>query len=92
MTTKEDANDINKIKADLDALREDLAALSSSMSAAAANQGREASERLHDTVAEGRERAQKMADDAGRHIEDNPWASVAIAFGLGVLIGKILDR
>lgn len=77
--------DIDLLRADLDALRKDLASLVST---------------LKDNVSGGAETfardlqttGQDQLRSAGRMIEEQPLMSVAIAFALGLVVGRLRDR
>ena len=51
-----------------------------------------ASEGLSDAAGEVQRRGRKSLDAVEHQIEDRPLISVLVAFGLGVLFGKFLDR
>jgi ElaB/YqjD/DUF883 family membrane-anchored ribosome-binding protein len=48
--------------------------------------------RLTELEQEAFERAQQMADATEGYVRDNPWQSVGIAAGVGLLIGLLLSR
>jgi ElaB/YqjD/DUF883 family membrane-anchored ribosome-binding protein len=52
----------------------------------------QARKRLEELEADLAARAKAAADDAGRYVKDNPWQSIGIAAGVGVVIGLILAR
>jgi len=89
-------DEIKALKEDLAGLRKDMQALVKTVSDDARSRGRE-------TVNKARAEAGRYADEAlsrGRdgmaaiesHIEERPFTSVLMAFGIGLVIGKILDR
>jgi len=41
---------------------------------------------------EAREQADEWVADLGEHIEQRPFGSVLMAFGVGFVVGKLLDR
>jgi ElaB/YqjD/DUF883 family membrane-anchored ribosome-binding protein len=80
------------IEEDIAALREDLKALSSNVAGLAKEKGeslRAGLESQADRVAaSGREAAETVQDA----VRERPMTSVFVAFGVGVLIGHLLDR
>lgn len=88
--------DIAQLRKDLEAIRGDIGALSDSLrsaTGAAANSARkqvaEGAARVGETVRESAHAAQAATE---RSIADHPMASVAMAFGIGMVIGRLLDR
>ncbi len=96
MTTRNLESEFDTVKTDLAKLREDISKLSNALRDVT-------SETVHDQVAQLRGRFDTIAGDAKQHgrqalddltdrIEERPLASILIAFGVGVLFGRILDR
>jgi ElaB/YqjD/DUF883 family membrane-anchored ribosome-binding protein len=92
--------DLDAIVADLATLRSDFAALVSQMQSAALNGTNDAADstlgqlgerasRLYDRVAEQGERSVKAV---GRHVEERPVISLLIAFGVGFIASRLLNR
>ncbi len=52
----------------------------------------QARSRVTELEQEARRRAQEMADVTEGYMRDNPWQSVGIAAGVGLLIGLLLSR
>lgn len=48
--------------------------------------------RLNELEEEARRRAQEMANATEAYVRDNPWQSVGIAAGVGLLLGLLLSR
>ena len=108
MNTKAIANDdtrseVEQLKNDLKAVREDLATLGKDVVSATKTSVHSASEAARE---EARKRLGQLGDawdgakdtgraakhDVERQIEQHPLAAVAIALGVGLVIGKLLDR
>ena len=51
-----------------------------------------ARERLEALETEVRERATAAAGEADRFVHDNPWQMIAVAAGVGALVGILLGR
>ena len=58
----------------------------------AAAGGKAAYETVKDQASKAREQTVRAAEAVGEEIEARPLTSVAIAFGLGFLVGKLLER
>lgn len=48
--------------------------------------------RLNEVEEEALRRAQQMANATEAYVRDNPWQSVGVAAGVGLLIGLLLSR
>src|SRR5262245_1012144 len=53
---------------------------------------RQAKVRLSEVEAEALKRAREVADAADEYVRENPWQSVGIAAGVGLLLGLLLSR
>lgn len=95
--------DVDQIRSDLDALRTDLAQLLKTSKSAASNRASEAKAYATDEIeglaarvrelteeakAEGRARLSDFED----RVHERPLTSLAAAFGIGLIVGKLLDR
>ncbi len=87
-TTKETAN----LRDDLDALRKDVSKLTDDVRGIASERVSAARDRARDTAYRARDRGEAVASEVGHRIEERPLTSVAVAFGVGMLIGRLLDR
>ncbi|EKV30527.1 hypothetical protein C882_4486 [Caenispirillum salinarum AK4] len=96
-------SDVDRLKSDMDALRKDFAALTESLKDVSTARGRSYAERARATADDYQHRAQATAEEyqararagleqAQATIEERPMTSVLVAFGIGLLLGKILDR
>jgi len=86
------AGSAKSIEDDLAALREDLKALSASVAGLAKEKGGELRAELgaqaDKAMATGRQATENVQDA----VRERPMTSVFVAFGVGVLIGHLLDR
>ncbi|AFJ03183.1 hypothetical protein Q7C_2044 [Methylophaga frappieri] len=81
-----------ELQKQLNALREDFAGLTNTlkqMSSAYAEQGQT---KVKETAEKAQEQVKQSYSRVQGEVEANPMSSVAIAFGIGLVIGKILDR
>lgn len=53
---------------------------------------RNAKERLADAHAEGLEDLRALAGNTELYVRDNPWQSLALAAGAGIVLGVLLSR
>ncbi len=53
---------------------------------------RQAKERLSAIEEEALRRAREVADAADEYVRENPWQSVGIAAGIGLVVGLLLAR
>ncbi|MBL8264945.1 DUF883 family protein [Steroidobacter sp.] len=53
---------------------------------------RQAKERLSEVEEEALRRAREIADAADEYVRENPWQSVGIAAGIGLVLGLLLAR
>ncbi|MBX3351723.1 MAG: DUF883 family protein [Phycisphaeraceae bacterium] len=99
----ETRSEIEQLRDDLRAVREDLAALGKdvvsatktgvhSASAAARDEARKRLEQLGEAWDDAKDTGRAAKRDVEHHIEEHPFAAVMIALGVGVVIGKLLDR
>ena len=99
--------ELDTLKAGLDTLRKDISALVSSFGDAATDEVKTRGRRARAAVGRVTDRAGEAWDDAtsgasrrGREgvaalehqIDERPFVSVLVAFGIGVVIGKLINR
>lgn len=96
MATRDHAKEIDDVRADLDALRKDIGKLSDSLSSnlagSAAQVAENARARAGEAVSAASDKARSGAEFVGQKVEERPVTSMAVAFGAGLLIGKLLKR
>lgn len=84
--------DIHEIKSDVDSLKSDLRSLTDSLKRQAESQARAGYAKAREAGDKVRHQAQQGAAMVEDQIEERPLISVLTAFGVGFLIGKLLDR
>ncbi len=87
-TTTDLAADIDKLKGDLEALRRDVASIARGIKDLGAARSNEALEEISERARASLAAAEELV---GRELEERPIASLLTAFGIGFLIGKLLD-
>lgn len=96
-------NELDALRADMAKLRGDLSGLSDAMKEAGLRRVEGAQETLAELAAAlrdevqgalgvARDRSKKSVEAVEHTIEEKPFLSLLTAFGVGVLLGKLLDR
>ena len=96
MTSHDVEGEFGAVKDDLAKLRADIANLSAALKDLTSETVHEQLDSLkgridratHDARDQGRQALDNLAD----HIEERPVSSVLIAFGVGILLGRLFDR
>lgn len=96
MTQKSDSIQLDDVKEDLHALRKDVDKLLRALGSDAESLGREAFDearkRVKELASTARQRGREGVSAAETQIEQNPFTSIATAFGIGLVIGRLLNR
>lgn len=96
MTSRNIEGEFDTVKEDLAKLRADLANLSTALKDATSDtvqdQIAQIRGRIDDLTGEAKIQGRQTLDDLTTRIEEKPLASVLVAFGVGLLIGRLLDR
>ena len=101
MEAKTENDEIDALKEDIARLRDDIAKLAASVLGAASDtlddarakvdsKGQEARDEFMGKVDEGLDHGRQFLDDIDTRVTRHPVGSVLIAFGIGLLIAKIL--
>lgn len=96
-------DDIAALKDDLATLREDISKLTADLRGlagsaagtarrAASEEGARLREEVEDALRSALGRGGKVVEDASAQIEQRPLLSVLVAFAIGFILGRILDR
>jgi ElaB/YqjD/DUF883 family membrane-anchored ribosome-binding protein len=84
--------EVAKLRKDMDQIRGDLGTLTEALKAAGVEQGQAAVNRARQAGGQARREADAWKAKADREIEEHPLTSVLMSFGIGFLIGMLLDR
>lgn len=84
--------DNEALKKDIEQLRNDLSALAKSYKAAGERQAEAGLDSARGKYYELRDEASRRTQDVGSEIEARPFTSVMAAFGIGLVLGKLLGR
>ncbi len=103
MAKEEYQNELEALKTDVAQLRNDMGELMDSFRKMGQERVNEAKskatseverlrEQLNQAYAKARQEGREVYDTAHHRLEEHPLTSVGLAFGLGLLIGKILSK
>jgi ElaB/YqjD/DUF883 family membrane-anchored ribosome-binding protein len=96
MTARNIDGEFDNVKDDLTKLRNDIANLSNALKDVTSDTVNEQialiRHRIDGITGDAKQHGRATLDDLTVRIEERPLASVLIAFGVGLLIGRILDR
>lgn len=84
--------ELAKLREDIEQLRADMGSLVESLKAAGIGQGRDALNRARQTGESLKSEAEELQRRAEAQISERPITSALTSFGLGFLIGMLLDR
>jgi ElaB/YqjD/DUF883 family membrane-anchored ribosome-binding protein len=88
--------DVDAIKADLDALRKDISSVLETIKGTAKNRAETEIEALQKRINQIASDVQTSGRDSLRAVEgqigDKPLVSVAIAFAIGLMLGRVFDH
>lgn len=85
------ARDVDKLKNDLEEVRKDVAAIARTLKDLGLAKRGEAFKRAEELGERARTRAAGAEERFSHEIEERPFTSVLTAFGIGFIIGKLLD-
>ena len=84
--------DTASIREDLDQLRADFAALAKTLQAQGQAKAGDVADRVAGAYGSAKEAGNVQVENLQHTIETRPFTSVAVAFVVGLLTGKLLDR
>jgi ElaB/YqjD/DUF883 family membrane-anchored ribosome-binding protein len=89
-------SEFDTVRDDLTKLSNDIANLAASLKDGATDAAREqlavARDRFDALTEQARSRGEEQLEGLADAIEDRPLTSVLIAFGVGIILGRLLDR
>lgn len=92
MASPDIGQDIERLKSDIQDLRNDISTLAQSLRELGSAQGEEALARLRDVGDRARQRTVAAETRFEQQVESHPLTSVLTAFGVGFVMGLVLDR
>lgn len=87
-----DNKDQQDLQEQLNTLRNDFAEITKTVRDMSATRAQEGQQRLRQTADRTRAQVQDSWQTVQGEIEQRPYASMAVAFGAGLILGKLLDR
>ena len=78
------------LRADLEQLRDDMAAMMKTVAKMASNGQREGLDRIKQAGTVAADQARQSVEVAEQSIAKHPFASVLVAFGVGLVLGKLI--
>lgn len=91
MTTAAVDKDYDELRNEIKQLRSDLAQVTATMKKIVGDGADLAGDRIKAATEQGRAKAREGAEAIESRIEENPFTSVAISFGVGLLLGRLLS-
>ncbi|HKL20454.1 MAG TPA: hypothetical protein VJ904_01535 [Tichowtungia sp.] len=102
MTTATD-KELKELREEFASLKSDVSEIGKTLSQLASSAANEGRERVRDVAEEGRDRIRNAANQSReqarqswnafeKEVEERPMTSLAVALGLGFILGKLLDR
>jgi ElaB/YqjD/DUF883 family membrane-anchored ribosome-binding protein len=96
MSSHDVEGEFGTVKDDLAKLRADIANLTAALKDLTSETVHEQIDslkgRIDHLTSDAKARGRQSLDDLADHIEERPVSSVLIAFGVGILIGRLFDR
>ncbi len=96
MASHDVEGEYSAVKEDLAKLRSDVASLSAALRDLTSETVHERIDSLRSSVdhlaGDAKNQGKQTLDDLASHIEDRPLASMMIALGVGILLGRLIDR
>ncbi len=91
MSTATD-KDLKELKSEYASLKSDIAEMSETISNLASDGMAEGRKRIRSAAKQSRERARETVSAFEHEIEERPITSLAVALGVGFVLGKLLSR
>ena len=91
MTSAAIDKDYEELRNEMKQLRSDLAQVTATMKKIVGDGADLATDRVKAATAQGRAKAREGAEAVEAQIEEHPFTSVAISFGVGLLLGRLLS-
>lgn len=85
-------NDIQELKAELASLRSDMADIGDTLTKLARSTANEGREKVKDAASYSKDQARQTLGAFQKEVEERPMTSLALALGIGFVLGKLMDR
>lgn len=84
--------DLDELRDEVSKLRSDITDIADTLTKLAGDAVTDGQNRFRQSSARTREKAREVWGGLEHELEERPLTSVAVAFGLGFVLGKLLDR
>lgn len=84
--------ELQQLKDEFSALKNELSDMGKTLSQLAKSASNEGRDRIRAAADQSREQARQTWGAFEKEVEDRPMTSLAIALGIGFILGKLLDR
>ncbi|SFK05991.1 DUF883 family protein [Methylophaga sulfidovorans] len=81
-----------ELQEQLDALRKDFAEVASTLKSLTSEYAQQGQDKVKAAAQQAQQQAKESFARAQGEVEAHPYTSMAVAFGIGLVIGKVLDR
>lgn len=85
-------NEIQELKAELASLKSDMADIGDTLAKLARSTANEGRERVKEAASYSRDQAKQTLGAFEKEVEERPMMSLAVALGIGFVLGKLIDR
>lgn len=87
-----DTNEIKELKAELASLRSDMTDIGDTLAKMARSSASEGREKVKEATDYSRDQAKQAVGAFEKEVEERPMTSLAVALGIGFVLGKLIDR
>jgi len=92
MATEKSADELEQLKAEISKLKADLSDITGSLRDLTERKAGEGRDRVKQAASDAWEPANKAINSAESEISQHPLSSVALSFGIGMMLGKLLSK
>lgn len=85
-------NEMQELKAELASLRSDMTDIGDTLAKLARSSASEGREKVKDAADYSRNQAKQAVGAFEKEVEERPMTSLAVALGLGFMLGKLIHR
>jgi len=89
---EQSGNESAELRAEIESLKSDVSKLTDTIKRVSSERASQERERVRQTAEQSRQKASEAAGVVGQEIQQRPLTSLAAAFGVGFVLGKMLNR
>ncbi|NGX15343.1 DUF883 family protein [Wenzhouxiangella sp. XN24] len=86
------SNELQELKSELASLKSDMADIGETLAKLARSSANEGRERVKEAASHSRDQARQTLGAFEKEVEERPMTSLAVALGMGFILGKLIDR